>query len=560
MANRRLTALRATLMTAIGVSLMWSCGGESDDGSPGTGGAASPLGGKPGTAGGGAAGATFGGASGGRNPTAGTAGWNAGAGGSDAGSGGSWSTPACRNPRPLANGYVQCTGDWLHRPSKAACPIRIDSGQGGEGGGGHDGGGNSGAGGFGEGCTTDADCTARPYGHCEETRAAFGAACYYGCSVDEDCGAGEICVCGPKAGVCSQADCVTDADCGDGVCAGNSLAHVGGAVCDAVVAAPYRFACQTSEDECTGNDDCGSDQEQCAFTVNARRCEGESVCGRPFLVDGRPRQAASRVDSGWALHQSPNRDGLSHALRQQLADHYTRLGLMEHASIAAFARFTLELLSLGAPADLLRATQQALADETTHAELCFGLVSAYADSAIGPDTLPLDGALESGRDWLAIVRCAFLEACIGETIAVAEAGAALEASRDPAVRATLVRIAADEARHAELGWRFVSWMLERAGADRRAEALTALRALLEHELSMAPYETPSGVDEEDWDRDLLAHGVLPRAARAAARRAALTEVVVPCASALGITARGRREQPPALGELAENSVRHVTAA
>jgi hypothetical protein len=49
---------------------------------------------------------------------------------------------------------------------------------------------------------------------------------------------------------------------------------------------------------------------------------------------------------------------------------------MEHASVAAFARFTLDLLALGAPADLVQSAQQALGDEIAHAELCFGLAGA----------------------------------------------------------------------------------------------------------------------------------------------------------------------------------------
>jgi len=56
---------------------------------------------------------------------------------------------------------------------------------------------------------------------------------------------------------------------------------------------------------------------------------------------------------------------------------------LEHASIAAFARFSLQLLSLGAPAGLIDDCTRALGDETAHARLCFQLASAYAGRAIG---------------------------------------------------------------------------------------------------------------------------------------------------------------------------------
>ena len=65
---------------------------------------------------------------------------------------------------------------------------------------------------------------------------------------------------------------------------------------------------------------------------------------------------------------------------------------MEHASVAAFARFTLHLMSLGAPAALVERSNAALADETLHAKLAFAIASGYAGRAIGPGPLAIDGA------------------------------------------------------------------------------------------------------------------------------------------------------------------------
>src|SRR5690606_23842857 len=101
-------------------------------------------------------------------------------------------------------------------------------------------------------------------------------------------------------------------------------------------------------------------------------------------------------------------------LRTKLAAHFTHMGLMENASVAAFARFTLQLLSLGAPAALIEASNQALIDETRHARKCFALASAYAGDAVGPGALPLEGALEN-TNWEAILEATVLEGCIGET-------------------------------------------------------------------------------------------------------------------------------------------------
>jgi hypothetical protein len=149
---------------------------------------------------------------------------------------------------------------------------------------------------------------------------------------------------------------------------------------------------------------------------------------------------------------------------------------MEHASIAAFARFTLQLLALGAPAELVVASQRAMADETTHARMAFALASAYGEREVGPGALAIDGSLE-GDDLDAFVATLLREGCIGETRAAVEAREELAEAPDPVVRAVLETIARDETRHAELAWRTLAWLLSsgRANAARvRAELNRAL--------------------------------------------------------------------------------------
>lgn len=457
--------------------------------------------------------------------------------------------PTCEDPEPLSGGFVKCSGgEWLHRPTREACPIRYpfpnDGGAGGAGGAWASGGNGGTDGAYDpllQECATDADCTAKPYGRCAESPGLDATYCFYGCRIDADCAENEICVCGPDHGVCSRARCVTDADCEPGaLCVG--LAMAPGSGCFPSGFQPHEFACRRPEDECFRNADCGAggsgDEEMyCSLGENGRVCEPVPVCGRPFLVEGHARTAAPCLTSDWALPQHPTRDELPRSLRRELAAHYTELGLMEHASIAAFARFMLQLLALGAPAHLVEATERALADETVHARLCFGLASAYAGHDVGPGRLAMDGVFGESHDgptaWLDVVRCAFAEACIGETLAVADADAALDAARDPAVREALARIRADEGRHAELGFRFVRWALETASPEHRALALRELSDVLERELSRELVQ--AAPDTKHSAARLAAHGVLPASVRAAARRAALFEIVLPCARALGVT-------------------------
>jgi hypothetical protein len=249
-------------------------------------------------------------------------------------------------------------------------------------------------------------------------------------------------------------------------------------------------------------------------------CEPFPTCGRPFLVDGTLRQSALDADASWldpALAAEPC-DALTPELRTALAEHWARAGLMEHASVAAFARFALQLLALGAPAELVAAATAAMADETRHAELCFGLASRYAGRALGPGPLDVTGAL-GAVELMDVVALVLDEGCIGETGAALEAAWAADAATDPCVASTLRTIADDEARHAELAWRFVAWAstLDSRVAG-RIEA--RLREALHAARAATALETDTFADPA-----LAAHGVLDATARREARLTALGEVL-----------------------------------
>ena len=80
--------------------------------------------------------------------------------------------------------------------------------------------------------------------------------------------------------------------------------------------------------------------------------------GRPYLVDDRARVSASvrgPSNRGWTEGDRPDLRHLTAAERAALAEAWTADALLEHASVASFARFSLELLAAGAPADLDRA-------------------------------------------------------------------------------------------------------------------------------------------------------------------------------------------------------------
>jgi hypothetical protein len=264
-------------------------------------------------------------------------------------------------------------------------------------------------------------------------------------------------------------------------------------------------------------------------------CAGNECCyvlgggcpvGRPFLVHDEARTAASEQRTDWLLRQQPELKALDAATRRALADVYRKDGLSEHASVASFARFVLELLALGAPAELVLEAQAALADEIAHALLSFGLASAYAGAAVGPGALDVSGALVSAPDVRDSLRRTIREGCIAETVSAALIRSASQAAEDPAVKAVLERVASDERRHAVLAWRFVRWLVSREG-----QGLAELAAA---EFAQAPRHVGFGALTElpGNARTLRAHGYLAVEERRAIALQTLRQVVEPCAQQL----------------------------
>ncbi len=463
------------------------------------------------------------GATSGTTATAGKngAGGNAGTGGS-VGSGGTAGAGAvgnnpfpCESPTPIGNarsGFYQCANGFITRSFISDCssplprpdPIpdydpAFDQ------------------------CQYDSDCTEQPNGYCGRPAGSAGGDigggrwCQYGCVNDKGCDAGYVCLCGDPVGRCVEASCTSDASCGTGLhCA--SYDPTGG--CDFVA-----FACQTSADECMTATDCGVDNggEVCLVDQSGQRSCSNGGCaiGRPFLVDEVARVAHVAGRSDWLEEPlRPDLAGLDAVTRERLANDWLRAARLEHASIAAFARFLLELLAFGAPADLVSRTIQAMEDERRHAELCFALASVYAGLPLGPGELDLEGALPAPSLDHSLVT-AIREGCVGETVAALQAAELGERVADPVLASALARIAADEKRHAELAFQFVKWAILRG--DESA------RAVVQAEIEQVRRELASAVARIDSHDDarLARSGVLGQGLAQSVRVAALEVAVLP---------------------------------
>ncbi len=103
------------------------------------------------------------------------------------------------------------------------------------------------------------------------------------------------------------------------------------------------------------------------------------------------------VEGGdWTIPREHHLAAIDAGTRSALAAQWRENGRTEHASVAAFARLTLDLMDLGAPPELLVAAQNDGLDEVRHAELCFGLARALDGRAAGPGPFPAAGKASGG--------------------------------------------------------------------------------------------------------------------------------------------------------------------
>lgn len=280
------------------------------------------------------------------------------------------------------------------------------------------------------------------------------------------------------------------------------------------------------------------DGTQCCYTVYENSC----VTGRPYLSSGQP--VLSEVlhlvpgSTSWSERSGTAPELPEPSLRAFLAKAWTRDALGEHASIASFGRFALELMALGAPAALVEAAHQAALDEIQHARLCFALASAYAGEDLGPSAFPFEqGRMEISTDLADLAVRTVREGCVGETLAAVQAAEQLASASDPAVKAALSRIAEDESRHAELAYKTVVWALQAGGKRVRDAVAQVLVEICGQEAGSAPPAEESG-----WTEAMPAHGRLSPAMVQESAGRTLREVVRPALSALL-----RNDAPKAMG-------------
>jgi len=205
------------------------------------------------------------------------------------------------------------------------------------------------------------------------------------------------------------------------------------------------------------------------------------------------------------------------AALQVVGEAWLQTALAEHASIAAFARLILHMMSLAAPPDLLDDAIRAMSDELEHARLAFGLARKFNGFPAGPGRMEIGAALAQPHDAGSILKAAIIEGCFEETVSARCAEAALQRTEDADVAAALTRIARDESNHAELSWRLAAWIL-------RAYPELAPSA---EEWFARGLATPEDNGEEDGAPIIERYGHLLPSSRRGVRRTTMRDEIVP---------------------------------
>ncbi len=188
------------------------------------------------------------------------------------------------------------------------------------------------------------------------------------------------------------------------------------------------------------------------------------------------------------------------------ADQWRENGRTEHASVAAFAALTTELMALGAPPELLVSANRDARDEIRHTEMCFSLARALDGKTEGPGPFPAArprGVIPLGRTF-ALARLAadsLIDGALHEGVSARVLSKLSRRCEIPAIAGMLKEIARDEGRHAAHGWDVVLFCFHEAPGPVKRALEAALSAMPETMTSPLPTEAAGG----GWER-LGIHG------------------------------------------------------
>ncbi|NOY89646.1 MAG: ferritin-like domain-containing protein [Deltaproteobacteria bacterium] len=219
-------------------------------------------------------------------------------------------------------------------------------------------------------------------------------------------------------------------------------------------------------------------------------------------------------------------------------DAWLRRMLHEHHSATIFSRLLPQLIEAEVTLDVKAVVLRMSMDELRHASLCAGMVRLLdgepeIDAELKTDPLPRHE--DAGRFEAALRNALF--AGLSETVALALLTEERELATEPAARAVLEQLAADEVLHAKLGWGLLTEARERLDAQAWSR-LDAYLPIAFGTLEMRMHEAmPLGPPRSDGELEALeALGAMESREGRVIFARAMTEVVIPRLAAEGLEA------------------------
>jgi hypothetical protein len=191
------------------------------------------------------------------------------------------------------------------------------------------------------------------------------------------------------------------------------------------------------------------------------------VCGRPFVsgdgtvVVAQPAEGLNGTHADWCDDDNALPLSSRIAPNATLASSWLTAALAEHASVASFNAFSLQLLALGAPSSLIAGAQQAALDEVEHARLSFEMARRFGSRQFAPGKFPVAATVTADPEGgMAVAKAVAEEGCVDEMASTLEAALELSREVDRDARSVRRRIIKDEAGHAGLAWHAVAWLTQ----------------------------------------------------------------------------------------------------
>lgn len=220
-------------------------------------------------------------------------------------------------------------------------------------------------------------------------------------------------------------------------------------------------------------------------------------------------------------------------VRRAVASTWAFRAVGEREAAARFQRLAAELSAASAEPVVVQMAAASAEDERRHVRLCAALAATYGGVVRSEESearlVGVPGMSLADRVLMEVVSLG----CIAETLAATTLATIREVTRTPDVRAVVQEILRDEVAHGRIGWAHLA-------AERRKARGAWLH---EHLVGMLTTGIPDDLfapDIEDEDPEMLAHGELSRARRAAVFRETLTEVIFPGLEGFGVDASSGR--------------------